>query len=87
MKLRDGVLIQEMDGKYVMVDAGETENRFNGIVNMNKTAAFIAKQLQSEVSMGDIVKVMTEKYDVSEEVAEVNAKRVIDKLKSAGLLV
>ena len=87
MRLKEGVIIQELDGKYVMVDGSDAENRFHGIVNMNKTAAFVAKQLQNEVSLAHIVQAMTEKYDVSEEVAEANAKRVIDQLQSAGLLV
>ncbi len=87
MRLKEGVIIQELDGKYVMVDGSETENRFHGIVNMNKTAAFVAHQLETEISMEGIVKAMTEKYEISEEVAEVNAKRVIDQLKRTGLLV
>ncbi len=87
MRLKEGVIIQELDGKYVMVDASESSTRFNGIVNLNKTAAFVARQLQSEVSMDDIIKAMTEKYDVSEEVAGANAKRVIDQLQNIGLLV
>lgn len=76
-----------MDGKYVAVDASASKDRFNGIVNMNKTAAFIAETLRRDVTMEEIVTAMTDKYDVTMQVAKENALRLINELKQAGLLV
>lgn len=86
MKLKDGVIVNEMDGQVLAVDAGNDHERFNGMIRMNKSAGFIAGLLQKETSMDEIVRAMTEKYDVTEETAKVNAQKVIDAFQSAGLL-
>lgn len=86
MKLKDGVIVNEMDGQVLAVDAGNDHERFNGMIRMNKSAGFIAGLLQKETSLDEIVRAMTEKYDVTEETAKVNAQKVIDAFQSAGLL-
>ena len=86
MKLKEGVIIQDLGGKFVAVDASSSKDRFNGVVNMNKTAAFVMCLLKQEVTMDDVITAMTKKYDVTEQVAEENAMRFISQIKKAGLL-
>ncbi|MCR5500012.1 MAG: PqqD family protein [Acetatifactor sp.] len=86
MKLKEGVIINEIDGQTLAVDAGSGRERFNGLVRMNKTGGFIAGLLQNDTDMDSIVRALTEKYDVTAEVARVNAAKVIDALAGAGLL-
>ena len=86
MKLKDGVLVNEIDGQVLAVDAGNGRERFSGLVRMNKTAGFVAELLQKETSLEEIVKAMTQEYDVTEEVARANAQKVIDAFAGAGLM-
>ncbi len=86
MKLKEGVIVNEIDGQTLAVDAGSGRERFNGLVRMNKTGGFIVGLLQNETDMDAIVRALTEKYDVTAEVARVNAAKVIDALAGAGLL-
>ena len=86
MKLKEGVIVNEIDGQTLAVDAGSGRERFNGLVRMNKTGGFIVGLLQNETDMDSIVRALTEKYDVTAEVARVNAAKVIDALAGAGLL-
>ena len=86
MKLKDGVLIQEMDGKFVAVDAGSGPERFHGIVNMNHTAAFVARQLQKDRTTEELVEAMTQEYDVTPEVARENIEKMIGQLTEIGLI-
>jgi hypothetical protein len=86
MKLKEGVIVNEIDGQTFAVDAGSGRERFNGLVRMNKTGGFIVGLLQNETDMDSIVRALTEKYDVTAEVARVNAAKVIDALAGAGLL-
>ena len=87
MKLKASVIVQEMDGRFVLIDADSGEDRFRGIINMNRTAAFIARLLEKETTKEDIVKALTDKYDVSPEVADANAQKVIDQFLKVGLLM
>ena len=86
MKLKEGVIVNEIDGQTLAVDAGSGRERFNGLIRMNKTGGFILGLLQNDTDMDSIVRALTEKYDVTAEVARVNAAKVIDALAGAGLL-
>ena len=86
MKLKEGVIVNEIDGQTIAVDAGNGRERFNGLIRMNKTGGFIMSLLQNDTDMDAIVRALTEKYDVTAEVARVNAAKVIDALAGAGLL-
>ena len=87
MRLRDGVIMQEMDGQVVLVDAGDYSDRFNGLIKMNHTAAFVAELLVQGTSLEEITEKMTQKYDVTQERARQNAVRVVESFRSAGLLL
>ncbi|MBR3507331.1 MAG: PqqD family protein [Lachnospiraceae bacterium] len=87
MKLKDGVIVQEMDDRVVLIDASSREDRFQGIINMNRTAAYIAQLLEKETTKEEIVKALTDKYDVSSEIADANAQKVIDQFHKVGLLM
>ena len=86
MKLKSGVIINEMNGEYVAVAAGEAGKAFNGMIKMNGTAAFIAKILQNDISEDGIVDAICAEYEVDAETARVNVKAVISKLEAAGLV-
>lgn len=86
MKLKSGVIINEINGEFVAVAAGEAGKAFNGMIKMNGTAAFIAKALQTEIDEDGIVKAICEEYDVDAETARVNVRAVVEKLASAGLI-
>ncbi|MBP5669908.1 MAG: PqqD family protein [Lachnospiraceae bacterium] len=86
MKLKEGVIVNEIDGQTIAVDAGSGRERFNGLIRLNKTGGFVIGLLQNDTDMDSIVRALTEKYDVTAEVARVNAAKVIDALAGAGLL-
>jgi hypothetical protein len=86
MKLKSGVIINEMNGEYVAVAAGEAGKAFNGMIRMNETAAFIAKTLQNEIDEEGVVNALCSEYEVDVKTAEDNVRAVIAKLDSAGLI-
>ena len=86
MKLKSGIIINEINGDYVAVAAGEAGKAFNGMIKMNGTAAFIAKTLQTEIDEDGVVAALCGEYDVDEETARQNVRAVIEKFKSAGLI-
>ena len=82
MKLKD-VIITEANGEYVAITA---DGSFNGMIRMNRTAAFIAQTLCEETNLTEITAKICEKYDVSQDVARENALKVIAQLERAGLI-
>ena len=86
MKLKSGIIVNEINGDYVAVAAGEAGKAFNGMIKMNGTAAFIVKTLQTEIDEDGIVAAILAEYEVDEETARQNVRAVIEKFRSAGLI-
>ena len=84
MKLKDGFITHEMDGKQLLVGTGRTG--FAGMVKSNQTAAFLVDLLKTETSREQLLSAMLEKYDVAEDVASRDLDNVLETLRSIGAL-
>ena len=82
MKIKDGYLIREIAGAYVVVPAGEQVAQFNGLMTLNETAAFIWNILVAGAEEDEIVKAIVEEYDVDETVAKKDVKNVLELLET-----
>ena len=84
MKLKQGIIISEVNGEFVAVPSGDASKNFNGMIRMNRTAAFIAKMLQIGAGEQEIISALLSEYDVDEEIAREDFVAVLsqfDKLK------
>ena len=84
MKLKDGFITHETDGKQIMVGAGGTG--FSGLVRSNRTAAFIIDCLKEETTPESIADQMEKLYDAPREVIEQDILRVLESLREIGAL-
>ncbi len=82
MKLKN-VIISEANGEYVAVNVG---GEFNGMIKMNETAAFIAKQMKNDISKEDLIKILRSEYEISEDEAEKSIEIVVKQLDSVGFI-
>lgn len=82
MKIKDGYLIREIAGAYVVVPAGEQAAEFNGLMTLNETAAFIWNILIDGADEDKIVNALLDEYDIDEITARNDVKKVIELLNS-----
>lgn len=80
MKLKDDFITQDVDDTQFLVAVGN--EKFNGMIRSNKTAAFIVDCLKEETSENEIIDKMCDKYDASRGVIEADVKEILTKLKS-----
>ena len=87
MKIKSGFTLREIGTDHVVVPEGIEVINFNKLVSLNKTAKYIWEQLEGkDFSVEDIVKLLTENYNVSEEIALADAKLLADRWKDIGLI-
>ena len=86
MKLKDGVIISEINGEFVAVPSGNATGKFNGMIRMNRTAAIIAKALQAGKSEDETIAELCEAYDVSEKIAREDYQSITRELDRLGLI-
>ena len=60
--------------------------RFNGIINLNETGAFLFKLLQSGADKQELVNKLLEEYEVEPEKASADIDVFLEKVKDADIL-
>lgn len=84
MKINNAFLVHD-DGKdKILVSTGEAE--FSGLVRANSTAGFIIDRLVDGVSESKIVSEMLARYDVTEDVALCDVRKVVAQLRKIGAI-
>ena len=86
MKIKNDFILREVAGSYVVVPVNDRTMDFNGMINLNETAAFLFKLLQEGAEKSELVSRMIEEYEVTAEKAEADIEKFIQKLKDADLL-
>ena len=86
MKLKEGVIISQVENEFVAVFAGEAGKACSGMMRMNKVSAYIMELLQNDTSEDQLVAALLERYEVSEEDARKSVVFVVDQVRKAGIL-
>ena len=72
--------------QYVIVAVGAATKKFNGMISVNGTGSFIWDQLEKDISLDELVRAMTENYDVDIETATAHATELLSTLKGVGAI-
>ena len=87
MKRSPEFLLREVSGKLVLVPVGKAATAFPGMVTVNATGKFIWEQLENPCTLAEIVSAMTQRYEVSEETAQADAKGFLERLIAVGAVI
>ena len=86
MKIKDGFILREVAGNKIVVPVGKNSIDFNGMINLNDTAAFIWEQLQEDKTEAELINAMMQQYEVDEQTAQKDRSAFVKKLKDNDLL-
>ncbi len=81
MKARDGFVIRNIMGDYVLSPKGSRMKEFQATIVMNELSAFVWNKLQEEVTRSDLLKAILEEYDVDQETAARDLDALLKKLR------
>ena len=70
MKIKEGFIIREVGGEFIVVPIGEAGKEFHGMVKLNESGAFLWRFFCAEHTQEEAVKALTDEYDVDEETAK-----------------
>ncbi len=88
MKLKEGFVLRQVAGSYVVVAVGLQTLDFKGMIRLNETGAFLWKQLsETECTEESLAVAMTNEYDVDEKTAAEDVGVFVRSLQEADLLV
>lgn len=86
MKTNPEFILRQVAGENMLVPCGEAAKKYNGLINMNDTAAFIWKQIDTAADMQEIVEALKEHYDVDAETAAMDVPGLIREYAILGMV-
>ena len=85
MKTKKGFLLRNVGGRHVVVAVGEA-SKFNGLITLNDSGAFLWEQISKGCTYEQLLAKMLEVYEVSEMTARVGIDQFIETARGAGLI-
>jgi hypothetical protein len=82
MKIKDGFTLRTICGEHIVIGEGLAQVNFNKMLSLNGSAAYLWEQLKGkEFTEEDVVKLLTDKYDVTPERALEDVKKLLEEWK------
>ncbi len=86
MKIKDDFYMKEVAGLNVVVATGDTAENMNSMINLNETATFLWRQLENDTTKEELIKKLTQEYDVDYKRASQSVDNFIAKLDEIGCI-
>ena len=87
MKAKPGFNLRTVCGENIIVAEGEENIDFSNIISMNESSAYLWKNIQGkEFTHDDLVKLLTDEYEVDEATALNDVKALTDLWLQAGII-
>ena len=86
MKIKDGFVLREMCGEYIVAAEGLQHINFNKLISLNSTAAFLWKALEGkEFTTEQMAQLLVDEYGIDMELALTDSANLIKSWTEAGI--
>lgn len=87
MKTKVGFNLRQICGENVIIAEGEENIDFSNIISMNESSAYLWKNIQDkDFSEDELVKLLTEEYDVDDITAKSDVNSLVKSWLDAGII-
>lgn len=87
MRVSEGFELRKVGDEQVVITIGDAVGKFNGMIKLNSTGAFIWDKMKENVSLDELADSLASEYSVDKAVAEKDISAFIDSLKHIGCFV
>lgn len=87
MKIKEGFELRSVCGENVIVATGLKNIDFSKLISLNESAAFLWNGLlERDFTIDDMVKLLTDEYEVDAETARQDAEAIAKQWQEIGLI-
>ena len=86
MKIADGFLLRKIMDRWLVVPTGNKTLRKEGMFYLNESSALLWDAAKGGAQENDLVNVLLDNYDVTEDVARTDVSDFYKKLDEMGIL-
>ena len=87
MKLRDGFILKEVAGNFVVIAVGDDVMDFNKVITVNEIGALIWRALENGKDKNQIVASILGEYDIDRATVSVDFDEFIDTLREINIII
>jgi len=86
MKIKENLVLRQVADTWTVLPLGRDIINFDGMLTLNDTGAMLWQKLEQGADMAELVKAVTDEYDVAEAVAAADVEEFLGRLAAAGAL-
>jgi hypothetical protein len=86
MKLKEGFVLRQVAGSWIVLPVGVASVDFNGMVSLNETGALLWQALEKGADTDALVDALTAEYEVERAEAAEGVEEFLVTLRSVGCL-
>ena len=86
MRIKDGFVLREVAGNYVVIALGEDALDFNSVITLNEIGALIWNGLLEENNKEQIIKKILSEYAIDEETATGDFNEFVGQLRELNII-
>lgn len=86
MNIRQGFILREVAGTFVIISSGDDNLDFKGVITVNEVGALIWKGVEAGLGKEEIVEKILSEYDVTKEIALVDCDEFLEQLISKNII-
>lgn len=87
MKLNPEFVIQAVADSTMLVPVGDAATKFHGVLQLNRTAAFIVECLKDDTTEDRIKETLNQRYEGTDEAFMQSIRGTVSKLRERGALI
>jgi hypothetical protein len=86
MKIKDGFMLREIAGSWIVVPLGQRVVEFNGLMTLSESGALIWKRMAVGADMDELVELILAEYDIDKATAEADVREMVAAINARGLI-
>ena len=84
MKINEGYELRQVGDEYVVITVGDAAEKFNGMIKLNPSGAFIWNRIKEGIDPEQLVDAVAAEYGVERDIAKKDVDLFLDSLKTTG---
>jgi hypothetical protein len=85
MKLKDGFMLREIAGTWIVVPIGQRVVEFNGLMTLSESGALLWKRLEKGSDEEELIETILAEYEIDRDTAKGDVVEFIDLISEKGL--
>lgn len=87
MRVKDDFILRQIAGESLLIPVGETALSVKGLIALSESGCLLFERLRQDCCREDLVRLLTDTYEVSEQTAGEDVDSFLEKMKLLRMLV